>query len=97
MSRLVVLVEFDLEPSRFSAFDAAVRENAIASLNDEPGCQQFDVCVPHEGANRIVLYEIYDDEAAFQAHMETTHFKKFDALVKDWITDRKVTKLSLEP
>jgi len=97
MSRFVIVVEFDLDPARFAAFDRAVRENAAASVEQEPGCQQFDVLVPHEGSNRIVLYEIYDDEAAFQAHMETAHFKKFNVAVDAWITDRKLTKFSLTP
>lgn len=97
MSRFVIIVEFGLDPAHFRAFDSAVRVNAAASLKNEPGCQQFDVLVPEEGANRIVLYEIYDDAAAFQAHLDAAHFKKFDATVRDWITDRKLVKLSLDP
>ena len=41
---------------------------------DEPGCRRFDVVEPPGEADRILLYEIYDDRAAFEAHLKTPHF-----------------------
>ena len=35
-------------------------------------------------ANRIWLYEIYTDEAAFQAHQRTPHYTKFHAVAGEW-------------
>jgi quinol monooxygenase YgiN len=34
--------------------------------------------------NRIWLYEVYKDEAAFQAHTQAPHFIKFRDTTKDW-------------
>ena len=73
--RLVILVEFELHPGKEPEFRRLVLENAAASLRDEPGCRQFDVLTPEAGpGDRIVLYEIYDDAAAFDAHLATPHF-----------------------
>ena len=72
------------------AFRKAMLENAEASRTREPGCRQFDVCEKPDGSE-IFLYEIYDDEAAFKAHLATDHFKKFDSLVTPWISDKRVT------
>ena len=64
--RLVILVEFELHPGKEPEFRQLVLENAAASLRDEPGCSLFDVLTPEGGpSDRIVLYEIYDDAAAF--------------------------------
>src|SRR5438309_89185 len=65
MSGYVVSVEFEIRPDAFAAFKKLTVENARASVRDEPGCRQFDVCAPVDGAPRVVLYEIYDDEGAF--------------------------------
>ena len=38
-----------------------------------------------------MLYEIYDDEAAFQAHRESEHFRKYvleDAVANDRLEQR---------
>jgi quinol monooxygenase YgiN len=35
-------------------------------------------------ANRIWLYEVYKDEAAFQAHLQAPHLLKFRETTKDW-------------
>lgn len=95
MSRFAIIVEFTLEHGRTDQFHAEVLKNAKQSLDNEPGCRRFDVLVPEEPANRIVLYEIYDDEAAFQAHLQTPHFAAFDETVRDWIAERSLTRFKI--
>jgi autoinducer 2-degrading protein len=95
MKGYVVTVEFDIVPAEFAAFMPLMIENAAASLRDETGCRHFDVCRPRDVANRVFLYEIYDDEAAFQVHLQTTHFKSFAAATKDLITGRRIVACDL--
>ncbi|MEZ5669906.1 MAG: putative quinol monooxygenase [Alphaproteobacteria bacterium] len=80
MPHFVILVEFTLAPDRVEDFFAAVCINAAASARDEPGCRKFDVLrdiADPARANVVTLYEIYDDEAAFDAHLKTPHFAAF--------------------
>jgi len=42
----------------------------------EPGCRLFLVQRDRDVANRFVLYEQYDDEAAYARHQETEHFER---------------------
>jgi (4S)-4-hydroxy-5-phosphonooxypentane-2,3-dione isomerase len=90
MKGYVITVEFDIVPGQFDAVMRLTIENAEASRRDEPGCRRFDVCRPHDSENRIFLYEIYDDEAAFQAHLQTSHFKSFAGATRDLIAARKI-------
>ena len=76
----VVTVTFEPRPGKGEAFVARVRRQARDSLEREPGCHHFDVCVAPEGDGRVFLYEIYSDQAAFQVHLESEHFKDFDTL-----------------
>ncbi len=48
-----------------------------AHARGEPGCRHFDVLVDPKDPTRAMLYEIYDDEAAFVAHQATPHFKRY--------------------
>ena len=78
MNPFVIYVDFRLKPGMAAAFREAMDANAIASCRDEPGCRRFDVIEPVGEADRILLYEIYDDEEAFRAHTRMPHFVRFD-------------------
>ena len=43
----------------------------------EPGCRAFVVNRSQDDGDRFVLYEQYDDEAAFEAHRTSPHFKRY--------------------
>jgi quinol monooxygenase YgiN len=87
----VIVAEFTVKPERVGDFLDAIKVNAGHSVAREPGCRQFDVCVDAERGEVIYLYEVYDDEAAFQAHIKTDHFHVFDGAVGDWVVDKSVT------
>ena len=92
----VVTVTFEVTPEHAGAFREAVSEQARRSLEAEAHCQRFDVCSDRQDPARIFLYEIYDDEAAFQAHLETDHFKVFDMQVAPWTLTKMVEMWDLE-
>ncbi len=72
----VLQVALRIKPESVDAFMTKVLENA-AHARKEPGCQRFDVLVDPNDRTRAMLYEIYDDGAAFTAHQATAHFKKY--------------------
>ena len=72
----VLQVDLRIRPESVDAFMAKALENA-AHARKEPGCRRFDVLVDPSDRTRAMLYEIYDDEAAFTAHQATAHFKKY--------------------
>ena len=59
-------------------------DDAKGSVENEPGCLRFDVIQDGADPNRIWLYEVYVDEAAFQEHLKAPHFIKWRDTVKDW-------------
>jgi quinol monooxygenase YgiN len=94
----VLVVDFVVKPEHVEEFTAAIRENARASRETEPGCRQFDVCVAPEDPAKIVLYEVYDDRAAFEAHLKTPHFLACKPKLDAWLESNKVRFLTrLDP
>ena len=72
----VLQVDLRVKPENVAAFMAKLAENSAAA-RQEPGCRQFDVLVDPKDATHVMLYEIYDDEKAFEAHQQTAHFKRY--------------------
>ncbi len=78
MGLFAITVDFTLQPGSLKAFRTLIDRNAKDSCADEPGCRRFDVLVPENTTDRVFLYEIYDDRAAFDAHIKTRHYDVFN-------------------
>jgi (4S)-4-hydroxy-5-phosphonooxypentane-2,3-dione isomerase len=78
MSSFAITVDFTLKPGAMATFRKLIDKNARDSCVYEPGCRRFDVLVPGELGDKVFLYEIYDDRAAFDAHLKSPHFDVFD-------------------
>jgi len=74
----VLSVDLRIKPESVESFIAKAIENAAGSRK-EPGCRQFDVLVNPKDRTLAMLYEVYSDEKAFDAHQQTPHFKKYIA------------------
>ena len=71
----VVTVVFKVKKDVVEDFRKAVKQQAKNSLKKEKGCKRFDVCFDNDDPQRIFLYELYVDAAAFEQHTQTDHFK----------------------
>ncbi len=91
----VVIVFFEAKPAHVSEFRQALLINARKSLSDEPGCRQFDVASDPLDECGFFLYEIYDDEAAFKAHLATDHYLIFNEAVAPWVASKRVLSYEL--
>jgi len=80
----VIIVPIQIKAGYKDQFIKGLIENARGSVNDEPGCLRFDVIQDANDPNRIWLYEVYKDEAAFQTHTQAPHFIKFRDASADW-------------
>ena len=73
---LVLQVNIRIKPENVDAFMAKVIENGRAARG-EPGCKQFEVLVDPEDKTKLMLFEVYDDQKAFEAHQAGAAFKKY--------------------
>lgn len=85
----LVAVTFDIHAAEAEAFATRVAQQAADSLT-EPGCSRFDVWQAPGNPGRVFLFEIYDDRAAFDAHLDSAHFKAFAAETAPWIVERTI-------
>lgn len=85
-----VCVTFQLHNGSMSVFMPLMLANAQTSLKNETGCLQFDVLSNENAADRVFLYELYSDRAAFDAHLASDHFKTFDTAVAPMIAQKDI-------
>ena len=81
---IALVVRIEIKPGYRRQFMESMLDDARHSIQDEPGCLRFDVLEDHEDSDRIFLYEVYEDNAALEAHGQTPHFLRWKETVKDW-------------
>ena len=94
MDKFVLVVDFEVKPGTADDVIKYVSENARASVANEPGCYQFDVLRVPDNPNRLMLYEVYENEAAFQSHGGTAHIKAFLEKSRPHFVKTTMTKLT---
>jgi autoinducer 2-degrading protein len=87
-------VDLDIVPAEREKYLAAITENGMAAVK-EPGCRRFDILSLASDPNHFLLYEVYDNEAAFQAHRATDHFKKYAATTASMVARRDARPMSV--
>ena len=94
-----LLVTIEIKPEFRDRFIDEMVLNAKGAAEDEPGCYQFDVVQDASDPNKLYLYEVYRDRAAFEAHLQAPHFLRWRDAVKDWraVPQQSVTGQNLFP
>jgi quinol monooxygenase YgiN len=87
---LVRIAELQIEAAQLAAYTAAVKEEIQASVRVEPGVLAIYAVAEKDEPTRIRFFEIYADEAAYQAHRQSPHFRKYFETTKSMITSRKL-------
>ena len=92
-----ITVLFDVGDEVFDEFHRLICDNAARSVLAEAGCRRFDVLSPRgpDGKRQVLLYEIYTDRAAFDAHLATDHFREFDARTRGMVRSKTLTEFGL--
>lgn len=47
-----------------------------AASREEPGCRHYQPCRDPEDPRSFLIFEVYDDAAAFEAHGASEHFQR---------------------
>jgi len=73
----VRLAELEIDPARLDSYKATLKEEIEASIRLEPGVLTLFAVSVKDHPTQIRMFETYADVAAYKAHLETPHFKKY--------------------
>ncbi len=76
---IALVVRFDLRPGAEADFDRLVEATTAQIRGEEPGTLLYLCHTVKDEPSARVFYELYRDDAAFQAHEVAQHVKDFHA------------------
>ena len=74
---IVRLAELHIDPSQLEEYKAALRDEIETSIRLEPGVLTLYAVSVKGDPGQIRIFEMYADAAAYEAHLQTPHFKKY--------------------
>jgi quinol monooxygenase YgiN len=88
--RLVRIAELEIEPAHLDAYKIALREEIEASIRVEPGVLTLYAVSIKDHPTQIRLFEVYASTAAYQAHLQSEHFKRYKSETADMVKSLKL-------
>ncbi len=82
------MAHLQIKQDQLPAFTASVKEEMEAALRVEPGVIAIYAAADTNDPTKMTFFEMYVDEASYQAHRDTPHFQKYFHITRDMITDR---------
>lgn len=86
----VQVAEIEIDPAQLDTYRAAVQEQIDAAIQKEPGVLVLYAVSEKDEPHRVKVFEIYRDRKAYEAHLESDHFRKYKAAVAKMVTSLKL-------
>ena len=84
-NQVVRIAKLQIDPAQLDNYKAALKEHAETAVRVEPGVLTLYAVAEKNNPTHITVFEIYANAEAYQAHLQTAHFKKYKSTTKDMV------------
>lgn len=74
-----------VDSNQLENYKAALKEGIETAVRVEPGVISLNAVYEKNNPTHITVFEIYADKAAYESHIQTTHFKKYKSTVANMV------------
>ena len=82
---LVRIAELEIDPGQLPAYRDALKEEIATSIREEPGALSLYAVSVKDQPSQVRIFETYKDQAAYESHLQTPHFKKYKAETQNMV------------
>jgi quinol monooxygenase YgiN len=83
-TRIAIVASFTPADGKKADVERLLR-GMIAPTRAEPGCRRYDLYVNRGPGPTFTLFEIYDDQAAIEAHRAGDYYKSYRASIEQYL------------
>jgi quinol monooxygenase YgiN len=87
---VIRIAELEIDPAQMAAYSAAEKEEMEQSVSVESGVLALYAVAIKGQPNQLRFFEMYANQAAYEAHRDSPHFRKYVETTKAMITSRKL-------
>lgn len=93
--QMVRIAKIEVDPAQLEQYNEALKEQMETAVRVEPGVLTYYAVADKNNPAHITILEIYADSAAYKAHIETPHFKKYKRTTKDMVKSLELVDVNL--
>ena len=79
------IAKITVDSTKLDEYKAALKEQMQSALRIEKGVLAYSAVEDKKNPSKITILETYASTEAYQAHIQTEHFKKYKAAVVDMV------------
>jgi quinol monooxygenase YgiN len=91
---LVRIAELEIDPAQLDAYRTALKEEISTSIRVEPGVLTLYAVSIKDHPNQIRLFEQHASQAAYEAHLQSPHFKRYKSGTQGMVRSLKLIETS---
>ena len=95
MSKIAIIVEYEVSPENRGAFDAALARNCEKTLRDA-GCERMEILRHATETERVALSELWLDEESIRRHRERPGHDKDHEAVDRLLSNKRVNRYLID-
>lgn len=86
----VRIAELEIDPAQLESYKAAVKQEIETSIRVEPGVLAIYAVAEEDTPSKLRFFEMYADEDAYNAHIQSAHFREYVQATRDMIVSRRL-------
>ena len=94
-TRVIRLAELEIDPAQVEQYKTALRAEISSSIRLEPGVITLYAVSVKNHPDKVRLFEMYLNHAAYESHIQSPHFKKYKAETQSMV--RSLTLVETDP
>lgn len=79
------IAQIYVDAAQLDNYTAALKQQMTTAMTVEPGVLSYYAVADKKEPSHITIFETYADSAAYKSHLQTPHFLKYKATVKDMV------------
>jgi quinol monooxygenase YgiN len=84
-SLVVRIAKLQIDSAQLENYKAALKEHAETAVRVEPGVLTLYAVYEKNNPTHVTVFEIYANQDAYKAHLQTPHFIKYKTSTKDMV------------
>jgi quinol monooxygenase YgiN len=89
---LVRIAELEIDPSQLMPYKHALSDEIATSIRVEPGVLNLYAVSVKDHPNQVRIFELYKDQAAYDSHLLTPHFRKYKETTRGMVETLKLVE-----
>ena len=87
---LVRIAELTIDTDQLLAYKHALSDEIATSVHEEPGVLMLNAVSVKGQPSQIRIFETYKDQAAYESHLQSPHFKKYKETTRGMVKSLKL-------